>query len=467
MYDTRDMNLMKDTFARYEHLIHRHYLHELSCLPSITPAFCEECIQILEIKLPSDLSTYNEFSYILDALATLDETIGCIIISRHQKLSLYIGLKGDCPPALSLLENGLLQVFPNSTFSYIDQSSSFLDNLFDPHYYPCLASSVVVPNSTYSTCLLSQFIRLMGTHSDYVAFFLAQPICKSEMLNCLNEFYDIYNILSDFSQTTYTNYKSDSKTVSNSTAKGSSNTSSESITDTCGDSHSHSHNSYVNLSSSTPLTLITHRARTAPRPNNDGKSASSSYESEKSIITQTSTANLSPKNINATVLFNTARGKSSTNSSSRANGHTCGDSNSLTSTHGNSMSQTNYHSFSFSSPNKSVQDALTFLSDAILRYRTLSQHTSFCFGSYFFSPCYETSIRAAHIYTGLCQSSYTLSPNIVNHWCENNAHYASIYKCLRHFIHPEFHLPNTELTVASTIPILSSEFINNIYLPIT
>lgn len=463
MYETRDMNLLQNVFNHYEYLIERPYLYELACLPSATFCVSDAPIQILKISTLSTCDTYIQLSYALNALADLNHTVGCLLICNQGELSLYILLKG-CAIS-SIFYTSFLQTFPGSSLSYIQSPTQFLNALFNYEKYASLASGAVVPNSSYQVPLLQQFANLMGTSSNYVALFLAEPLPRQEIRHCLREFYDIYTTLDQFTQTNYTDYKSDSKSVTNSTAKGSTNTSSKSTTNTHGDSSSNSHNCYTNLSASTPLTLIAHRPSTTTSTTTTQGNLPSTTTTTTTSPSTTSTPT-SPRNINATVLTNRAKGSASTFNSSRAHGETCGDSSSLTSTHGNSSSQTFYHAAAFSIANKRVQDALSSITTILSRYSTLSKNATFCFSSYFFSPNRDTSLRAAHTYVGLSQSSYEFSPNIVNHWSYESPQYQNIFSALKQLTHPSFCFPPKDLTVSNTVPISSTELVNTIYYPI-
>ena len=487
MLESRNLELQEEMIKRYEWLFNHPHLHELSCLPIAGLSSCKAPIYIIEITFLRDSSNYTQFSYILNALAAFEQTIGCIIISKNNSLSLYFGLKGNCPAALSLLERGLLQFFPGSTFMRIDDIGHFLKTLFDPSKYSYVTSALAMPNESYTQPLLPSFIDLMGKQEDFVAFFLAQPICRNDILCSLNEFYEIHNILAQFSQTTYTNYKSDSKTSSNATANCCTNTCSESTTNTCTENHSTSKNCYSNLSFSTPFSLIAHRpsnvTETTPReakvpsnaasPNsNEKKSESNNSSFGSSVIvtntptTKTTTTEAS-KSINTTLLLNRANGSGSSNGSSTAHADSCGNSTSTTNTRNHSLCQTSYHALSFSSPNQYIQDAVSNLIEAITRYTALSKNKAYCFSSYFFSKRPDISMRAAYSYLGLLDNSSIFSPNIVSSWSCESPQFKSIFKSLKHFSHPSFCLSDNMGCVTNTVPILSTELINTLYLPIS
>lgn len=472
MYETRDLELMQRTIERYKFLVKRPYLYDLSCLPTTSPTPSNDSIRLLQVDLLPTSNTYNYFVFILNALAALEQTLCYLLVAHRGKLSFYIGIKGSCPDAFNLLKTGLCQTFPSSIFHTMDCSSDFLNELFNPNHYTCLSSSLAIPNVSYTSSLLKDFTNLMGTTSDYIALFLAEPIRHSHIVGCLDEFYDICNILSAFSQTNYTNYISDSKTVTSSTAKGETNTNSKCMTNTCNESTAMSHNCHTNVSASTPITLITHKVITKRTPSNkppipNAKKDDKPITSSDLPCANTPSSSNTPKSINSTVLFNKANGTSSTSGSSAAQADTCSHSNSNTATHGYSVGHTLYHALAFSSPNKYIQDAITDLGNVITRYNAFSLNTPFAFSTYFFSACSDVSLRAAYSYTGLSNSTCILSPNLVNSWSKGNPQFDLLFAFLRQFTHPHFNIENESAYVTNTIPILSTELINSIYFPIT
>ena len=73
----------------------------------------------------------------------------------------------------------------------------------------------------------------------------------------------------------------------------------------------------------------------------------------------------------------------------------------------------------------------------------------------------------AYTYLGLAQSSYPLSPNVVNSWFSHDAYYPLIFDYLRQLSSPSFYLSDYKYQLSNSVPILNSELINTIYLPIT
>lgn len=463
MYETRDMNCMQDTLANYECLITRPHLNDLSCLSPLSPSCSNEKIQILHIKALPKQDNYEPFSYILNALGAINQTFGVLLLSNNETISLYLFIKGDCAFALSLLENSLTQLFPGSMFFLIDSPDEFLNNLFNPENYQCISSCLTVPNTSYSSPPLISLSALMGTTSDYAAFFLAEPVPKCCIHSTIKDFYSIYNKLSNFTLTNYTHYKSDSKSNTFSCAESNASSMSKTDTNTCGESRTTSKNSYTNLSASTPINFIAHRNNTTVQTAPTGIS----IDATKTNNAGSSNSNNSFKNINSTILFNKANGCSETTNSSNSCAQSCSDSQNNTSTKSNSSTNTLYQAFSFSSANKYIQDATESLNQALIRYSALSKNQVFNFSSYFFSPSSATSYAASYLYLGLIQSSYSLSPNVVSSWLSDNPYYPMIFKYLRQLSSPCFEGTANCPTISNSLPILSSELINSIYYPVS
>ena len=468
MYETRDLKLMQDMICKYDYLVQQPYLHELFSLPMCPPPSCYDPIQILHIQSLPETPTFNQFTYVLNALAGLNQTIGIILSSNSVKLSLYLGIKGQCSTAISLLQSGFEQTFPNSHLSYTSNSSQLLDDLFNPQNSSYVTSSIVTLNSSYDSIFLSDFIKLIGDQSDFVAFFLAEPIKRSDIHKTRQQLYEIYNVLSSFSQSNYTYYKLETQSNSHASAKSSTNTSGQSVTNTCGETDSESHSGYANVSASTPLS-ISHRLPTSSTSTTQSSDGTTTTSTTTTTHTETTPSNPSTtsRNINATILINKGNNSTCATNHSKANAQNCSEAKSNTSTHTNSSTCTSYQALSFSSPNIYIQDIISGLNSAIERYNMLSRTTSFHFSAYFFSSSEEVSLRAAYSYVGLGQSTYDLSPNVVNCVAPNHCDYANLYKFLRSFAHPKFTVPNTNLPTHNAIPLTSSELMNSLYLPIT
>lgn len=463
MYETRDMNSMQDTLANYECLITRPHLNDLACLSPLSPCCSSEKIQIIHVKILSKQDHYEPFAYILNALGAINQTFGVLLLSHNSTISLYLFIKGNCSFALPLLENSLSQLFPESMFYIIDSPDKFLDNLFNPKNYKCISSCLTVPNTTYSSPPLISLTSLMGTTSEYAAFFLAEPVSKCCIHSTLKDFYSMYNTLSNFTLTNYTHYKSNSKCNTFSCAESNVSSMSKTDTNTCGESCSTSNNSYINVSASTPISFIAQKNRS----NIQAPAKDISIDTAKSDSTNSCTSGTNAfRNINSTILINKAKGSSETTNSSNSCAQACSDSQTNTSTKSNSSTNTIYEAHSFSCANKYMQEATESLNQAIIRYNALSKNQVFNFSSYFFSSSSAISYQASYLYLGLIQSSYTLSPNIVSSWLSDNPYYPLIFNCLRQLSSPCFEGTTNCPTISNSLPILSSELVHSIYYPV-
>ena len=462
----RDENKLQEALYRYEHLVRSPYLCHLDTFTCTQLRTCTEPLHIIHIESLPNMTQINYATYLLNAFTKVNETIAVLLIAKKEKYTLYLILKGACNFAYDLLKNGLTQIFPNCVLSLVPEPKAFLETLFNPYSYTCLASSVTTLNVTYSSPFLTDFTHLVGASSKYVALFLAEPIDSYRIQATLKELYSIYDILAEFSQTNCTNYKSDAKTVSHSSSEAKTHSCGSSSTNTEGNSGSISCNTYHNISASTPFSYIAQRARTPTQSHSSHIPQEACTLNSKDTLCSSLSKEAS-KNINATILFNRANGNSTSCSSSNAEGKTSNNALCITATHSNSMSHTDYHSFSFSSLNKYIQDCLIFLEATIKRYHDICTHNSFNFSNYFFSHEKEISLRAAYSYLGLAQSTYALSPNVVNYWFNESLEYPHIFKSLQQLNAPQFYLPDSDLIVSSSLPLLSSEIMNTMFLSIS
>ena len=133
MYDTREPQLLQEALIRYDALVNRPYLHDLSCLSIVSPAPYSLPITLLQLKpIPASTSP-KSFAYILNALNGMKQVIGYILFSSPDGISVYIGIKGqNCSSvSLQLLKAGIKQTFPNVEISLVNDASTFLAKLFN------------------------------------------------------------------------------------------------------------------------------------------------------------------------------------------------------------------------------------------------------------------------------------------------------------------------------------------------
>lgn len=431
MYDVRDMNLLQETLIQYDDLVTRPLLHDLNCLCVASPSPCATPIHLLHVKTLPENNNFSYFSFILNALASLSHVLGYLLLSNNGEISIYIGLKGECSTAFSLLQNGLLQTFPGTTFEVALDAPQFLTEFFSPTKCFHIASTTVIPNTASTVPLLTHFSNLMGRSSEYAAFFLAHPIPHCELLNYYDELCEIYNTLSIFNQASFNHIHGLSKNGSTTVTNGRTTTDGTSRTETNGNNIGHSENCYTNttISSGAPCSYL----------NN---------------------------NINLSFCSNKACGHNDITNFSCAEGSTCSTANSRTDSRLLAENKTDNHAITFSAQNICVQNALNTLSTIINRIQLLLQSTAFEYGAYFFSPCSETSIRAAYSFMGLAHNPSTyLGPSLVNFWSPDHPSYSILLEALVKFEYPQFYTSNMNKTFKNTTLIQSTELLNSIYLP--
>lgn len=432
MYDVRDMQLLQETLMQYDELVNRPLLHDLNCFYVASPSPCTTPIHLLHVKTLPENSNSNYFSFILNALASLSHALGYFLLSNNGEISIYIGLKGECSAAFSLLQSGLLQTFPGATFEVVLDTPQFLTDFFSPTNCFEIASTTVIPNTSSTVPLLTQFSNLMGRSSECAVFFLAHPVPHCELLNYYDQLCEVYNILSLFNQASFNHIHGLSKNGSTTVTNGRTITDGTSRTETNGNNIGHSENCYTNttLSSGAPCSYL----------NN---------------------------NINLSFCSNKACGHNDIDNFSRAEASTCSTANSRTDSKLSSESKTDNHAITFSAQNICVQNALSTLSTIINRIQQLLQSTTFEYGAYFFSTCNETSIRAAYSFMGLAHNPSTyLGPSLVNFWSPDHPSYPILLETLLKFEYPQFYPSNINKAFQNTTLIQSTELLNSIYLPI-
>lgn len=431
MSDMRDDELLQQFLTRYNFLINRPFLQELTLYPVAPPCLAAPVIRLIMIKVLSAVSSPSTFEFIFNALASLKQSIGYLL--DFSTNTFIIGIQGDCPSALPILRDGLMASFPNSIIEEVPSSSDMLRSLFSPSLYTQLAAVTVIPNTSLSTSLMSSFTKLMG-NALYTAFFLASPFPRDKLQDYHDELCELYENLSAFSQTGKIHLSGISKNSSMTIIKGDTITHGNSATRTLGSNITNTTAGYTNstISSSGPV----------PALNN--------------------------QNVTLTYLLNKAAGRNRGSSDTNAEGNTYSHAN-LNNT--NTLSAENRvtnNTTNYSIQNKCVQNALLVLSDIISRIDTLLQ--SFCvqYGAYFFSSAPETTIRAAYSFLGLAPDNDTyLGASAVNLFNPDLPNYEAIYNSLAHFEHPRFTFPYGSNLPASTTFISGSELLNSFYFPIS
>lgn len=151
MYDPRDTCLLDEALARYEELVNSPYLYELTHFPVCPSTPTSSCIGFIQIEGFPTSTTYGTFSYVLNALASLNITIGYSLQVIKEQLFIYIGIKGQqyYDAALELLRTGLTQTFPGIQITQLtaEQSCQLLEQLFNPSQYCSVGTISVIPDT--------------------------------------------------------------------------------------------------------------------------------------------------------------------------------------------------------------------------------------------------------------------------------------------------------------------------------
>lgn len=431
MHDVRDMQLLQEALARYDDLINRPLLHDLNFL-CVTPSPpYTEPICLLHIKTLPENSNSSYFTFILNALTSLSRALGYFLCSNNGKTSIYIGVKGEGSTAFSLLQNGLLQTFPGTTFEVVLNTPRFLTDFFSPPNCRGIASATAIPNTSFTVPLLTQFTNLMGNSSNYAAFFLVHPISRCDISNYYDELCGIYNTLSIFNQVNFNHTHGFAKNGSTTVTNGKTTTDGDSKTETNGNSAVRGENCHTcaTISTGAPCVYL----------NN---------------------------NINLSFLSNKACHHTHTDNFSCAQASSCNIAHSRTDSRLSGENKTDNHGFTYSAQNISVQNALNTLSTIITRIQLLLQSNIFEYGAYFLSPCSETSIRAAYSFIGLApDTSKYLGPNLVNFWFPEHPSYSLVLEALLKFEYPQFYSPDIKGDFHNTTFIQSTELLSSVYFP--
>ena len=423
MYDTREPQLLQEALIRYDALVNRPYLHDLSCLSIVSPAPYSLPITLLQLKpIPASTSP-KSFAYILNALNGMKQVIGYILFSSPDGISVYIGIKGqNCSSvSLQLLKAGIKQTFPNVEISLVNDASTFLAKLFNKENATMLSTATGIPYND-SPSFMNTFTSIMGKSTSYACFFLAHPVPPCDLKQYYDELCDIYEQLSTFNQASHNNSSNLAKNSSVTLTKCNTSSSGTSNNLTTGESHSCNTGSYTNLSGSTPLAYCEN------------------------------------KTVNATLLQNRAFATVDQNNSSVANGTS--KSHSLANTQSNlsATNKTDNQAITFI-----VQNTLEHTNTLISRLQTLLRRPCFAFNAYFLSNVSEASLRAAYNFQGMCQSADNqLVVSSVNFWDQSHPSFAPMLNALQHFEAPVFSKNSSIYT--SSIFIHSNELLNCFYI---
>ena len=430
MYDPKDSCLLESAIAKYEELVNSPYLYELTHFSVCSSHSSCPYIGFLKVQGFPASTTFGTFSYVLNALASLNITIGYYLQVSAGQLFIYIGIKGQeyDQTGLEILNNGLLQTFPDIQITMLspEENIQLLDELFHSYEYTSLATISVVPDAP-TTSILTTFNKLMGMAEDYVLFLLATPVSRCTINFILSELMSLYDTLSGFIQRNHSTAKSLSKNSSHTIIQTTTETNGNSSTETNSSGNANNMSQYTNITPSTSL----------PLPNN--------------------------RSLGISVLCNKGSGCASNESYSMANGCTNSESFSYCTHCLHATNRTDNTSLSFTIQNKYVMDAIARLNVLISRYNTLLSLPTFQFGAYFLAPKLATTTRGAYTYLGSTNASSNISPMVVNLWDTSSKHVEDLLMALQNFHQPTFKACSTDECVSSTTFISGIELTNTLY----
>lgn len=442
MLEVRDIHLLRRMLIRYEQLILHPHFHELSCLDLSTCTDYSSHIQLLKLSAFPTSNTPEYFSFVLTALGHLDEVIGLILSYDETGYAFYIGICNqdentpNIPSALAVLKAGLKQTFPELTLTVIRDSASFLAEFFNPEECSLIAHTLAIPPASSSSTraasslskasnakktatsstlasqtLMGRFLELMGNSSSYTALFLAKPISKHNLYGLLDEYYELSQTLSQFTQSTHNHSTSLAKNTSKTITTGHTEANAHTNSESRGNNTSCNQGGYTNTSGSTPI----------------------SYCEDKSV--------------NVTVLQNFAKATVNAENCSVSNSCCCTKTDSSSEARLSATNKNDNEGLSFSIQNRYVMNALDHINQEITRVHALIDTACFAFNSYFFSPASETALLAAYNFAGLCQTNNNASSfNAVNYWTHTNAYFNELMLQLQHFHTPTFCHENQEVS---------------------
>ena len=432
MLDVRDSQLLHQTLERYNRLACRITASNVACLSLHPFPQCKSSISLIRLSDFPDSASADDFTYILNALNSLNEVVGYIIQSNASGLHIYIGFKGEnCHNiALNLLADGLTHTFKDLQIKILKNPATYLNALLNPCCFSCVSMiattpSSLTPSTTSSTSsevsLMRHFLDLMGTHKDFTIFFLATPINLCEIKQYLNELYDMYNIISGFEKSTYSGSEAIAKNGSTSICN----------TETCGDGKS--------------------CAET------DSNSICCTDNQSTSLSGSTAVYYMRERYINTTV------GHSQGASNAHTSGHTVANTSSSNSSHSNSKTQlsatnkTDTHGVNYIVLNKKIQTTLASMDSYISFLENLLTIPSFRFSAFFLSEYSEVSIRAAYTFDGLNDHEVSPFSSKVHFWMKDHPQYRELFNYLLNFNHPCFYDDGQSDAILATVPITSRQ----------
>lgn len=427
---------LSSALKQYNYLVQKDYLNNLNCATLYHCNDEQAHILLFKINKFSASTTSNFFTYVFNALASLKATIGLILENNNGTLNFYVGLNVTDSATISseIFVQGFLATFPDSeieSFSQVD-SKNLLADLFAPDHFSAITSTIVIPNNTDSTVSpILQHLTSLLTAEDYVALFLAEPMCPCENEDLLDTLISLFNTLSQFQQANLNCFKGVAHNKSCTLATNQSSSCSNACTNTDNCSHGTSKSSYTNISPSTTVPL--------------GDSS---------------------RTVNIGTTFNHANGanEGTSHATAKCNTNSCSEGNSESKM--NATNLTDNTTIIYSKQNKIAMDALARLTTLITRLTTNSNNPLFAFNAFFLAPLTSTSIRAGYTYAGLAKdTTLNLEPAFVTTWPSDNCTFLPLLNTLRHLQIPQFNLPHFTKRFNACTSITSAELLNTFYFP--
>lgn len=418
----------------YNMLINKLDLTHLNHLRLLAKRTGPHHIQFLQIDLLSSSTNASFLTYVLNTLADLKSILGLVIYSYNGTTSFYIGIKNKrhLQTAMEVLISGLTNTFSGSIFHIIpvEDTKKLLRLFFSSSYNHALSSATVVPNSTATTPILNRFYSLMG-QENYTAFFLAESISPAKILCLIEELSLLYNTLSMYTQQNHNHSRGLAHNFSKTTTKNRTNGSGNSCTETTGSSDATNQAQYVNIASSTNLSVP------------------------------------DCPNLNLSVTKNNAHGSNHSDSLSCAHGENTSYSKAHSVARLKATNFTYSKAISYSKQNKEALDALAKLNTYITRLKELFDTYFFNFGAFFLSPSKATAMRAAHTYIGVAQNTaQRIEPSYVNTWTSENPEFNPLLSYLTSFSIPHFEGCH-HCSISDSALVSSSELANTMYINFT
>lgn len=424
------------TLHQYNNYVQKDYLNNLDCATLCANKKSQNQILLFKITDFTSSTTAHYFTYVFNALASLNTTVGIILEHKKKNLNFYLGLSIDSSNTMAseIFTQGFLSTFPNSNIKAYDcdESKALLNDIFSPEHISAITSTIVIPNNaeTPTTPILQNFSSLFPAEN-YVALLLATPTCNCQIEDTLNTFLDLFNSLSQFQQTTLNCGNSVAHNSSCTLTTNESSSSSNSCTNTNSSSTGSSAANYTNISPST----------TVPLGN-------------------------STRVVNVSATFNEAIGANQGTSHSEAKCNTEGCSNGKSEANLNATNLSDTSSISFCKQNKLVIDAIALINNLITRLTNNSNNAMFYFNAFFLAPLAATTIRAGYTYAGLAKdTTLNLEPSFITTWCATHCNFRSLLKELKHFQIPQFKLPHGTKCFKACTTITSQELVNTFYFP--